>query len=48
MKNKNTNGDISMSYRNMSYSKIDAPAKKKSGVKSQIIKSNNDLRCKKG
>ena len=48
MKNKNTNGDASMSYRNMSYSKIDAPAKKKSGVKSQTIKGNTDLRCKKG
>ena len=48
MKNKNTNGDISRSYRNMSYSKIDAPAKVKSGVKSQTIKSNTDLRCKKG
>ena len=48
MKNKNTNGDASMSYRNMSYSRIDAPAKKKNGVKSQIIKSTTDLRCKRG
>ena len=48
MKNKNTSSDISTRYRDMSYTKIAAPVTKKSGVKSTTIKSNNDLRCKKG